>query len=112
MQLRRGEALSASNSFVGSRNRASSRSSLTKVSIFDGDGAVTGHQRPPSAMSNASREQPRGGHPGSQDMIRTGSNTSLTDGRKQASGSASSSINVSIEQSINEAGTISRFLID
>lgn len=106
MQLRRGEALSAS-SIIGNRNRASSRASLTKVSISDGDGAVIG--QPPSVMSNASREQPRGVYAGSQDMIRTGSNTSLTDGRKQANGSASSSINASIAQSINEAGTISRF---
>ncbi|CAG8712513.1 18446_t:CDS:2 [Rhizophagus irregularis] len=109
MQLRRGETLSASTSTgtIGSRNRASSRASLTKVSIFDGDGVVTGHQRPPSATSNASREQyitSRGGYAGSQDMIRTGSNTSLTDGRKQASGSESSSIHAPITQSINEAG--------
>ncbi|RIA96735.1 hypothetical protein C1645_754175 [Glomus cerebriforme] len=99
MQLRRGEALSASNTGTIGRNRASSRASLTKVSIFDGDGVATGHQRPPSAMSNASREQyitPHGGYAGSQDMVRTGSNTSLTDGRKQASESAASSIHASI----------------
>ncbi|GBC03822.1 hypothetical protein RclHR1_05340008 [Rhizophagus clarus] len=109
MQLRLGETLSASNSIgaIGNRNRASSRASLTKVSIFDGDGLVIGHQRPPSATSNASREQyiaPRGGYSGSQDMIRTGSNTSLTDSRKQASGSASSSIHAAITQSMNETG--------
>jgi len=98
MQLRRGEALSASNSTgtIGNRNRASSRASLTKVSIFDGDGVVTGHQRQPSATSNASREQ--------YTTPRTGSNTSLTDGRKQASGSASSSIHAPVAQLLNEAG--------
>jgi hypothetical protein len=107
LQLRRGETLSASTGTIGSRNRASSRASITKVSIFESDGMVTGHQRPPSATSNASREQyttSRGGYTGSQDMIRTGSNTSLTDGRKQASGSASSSIHAPVVQSINEAG--------
>ena len=55
----------------------------------------------------ASREQyitSRGGYASSQDMIRTGSNTSSTDGRKQASGSASSSIHVPVAQSINETG--------
>ncbi|CAI2177668.1 18883_t:CDS:2 [Funneliformis geosporum] len=114
-QLRRGETLSASNSgIIGSRNRASSRASLTKVSIFEGDGTIIGHQRPPSAMSNASREQhitSRGGHVGSQDMTRTGSNTSLTDGRKQTSGSASSSLDASVVQSTNETSQVKNVLV-
>ncbi|CAG8547574.1 6700_t:CDS:2 [Funneliformis mosseae] len=114
-QLRRGETLSASNSgIIGSRNRASSRASLTKVSIFEGDGTIIGHQRPLSAMSNASREHhttSRGGHVGSQDMTRTGSNTSLTDGRKQTSGSASSSLNASVVQSTIEPSQVKNVLV-
>ncbi|CAG8676415.1 2474_t:CDS:2 [Dentiscutata erythropus] len=88
MQLRRGEAaLSSSNisSSHGNRNRSSSC-------------------KPLSALSSVSKEQftsSRGAYTSSQDMMRTGSNTSLSEGKKLASGSTSSSITVT--QSLNEA---------
>ncbi|CAG8607779.1 11508_t:CDS:2 [Gigaspora rosea] len=81
MQLRRGEALSSSNisGSPGNRNRSS------------------------SSLSSVSKEQfvsSRAAYASSQDMMRTGSNTSLSDGKKLASGSTSSSITVT--QSLNE----------
>ncbi|CAG8747444.1 28492_t:CDS:2 [Gigaspora margarita] len=89
MQLRRGEALSSSNisGSPGNRNRSSSC-----------------NPRPLSALSSVSKEQfvsSRAAYTSSQDMMRTGSNTSLSDGKKLASGSTSSSITVT--QSLNEA---------
>ncbi|CAG8509616.1 14558_t:CDS:2 [Acaulospora morrowiae] len=91
MQLRLGEALSASNiSTFSSRNRASSLGA--------------GSQRPASVLSNASREQyvtSRGANAGSQEMVRTGSNNSLSDGRKPTNGSTSSIA----AQPVNEVGS-------
>ncbi|CAG8560490.1 10747_t:CDS:10 [Diversispora eburnea] len=89
MQLRLGEAMSSSGT-LSSRNRAPSLG--------------TGYQRPNSALSNHSREHymtSRGVSVGSQEMVRNGSNTSLSDGRKPTNGSTSSSIN-------NEAGISSQ----
>ncbi|CAG8537920.1 21630_t:CDS:2 [Cetraspora pellucida] len=92
MQLRRDEAMSSSNisGSHGNRNRASS--------------LIDGSPRPPSALSSISRDQftpARAVYTGSPDMMRTGSNTSLSDGKKLVSGSISSSITVT--QSLNEA---------
>ncbi|CAG8840407.1 13497_t:CDS:2, partial [Racocetra persica] len=91
IQLRRDEAMSSSSlsGSHGNRNRASS--------------LIDGSPRPPSALSSMSKDQfapARAGHTGSQDMMRTGSNTSLSDGKKLVSGSISSSITVT--QSLNE----------
>ncbi|RHZ64621.1 hypothetical protein Glove_321g33 [Diversispora epigaea] len=88
MQLRLGEAMSSSGT-LSSRNRAPSLN--------------TGYQRPTSALSNNSREHymtSRGVSVGSQEMIRNGSNTSLSDGRKPTNGSTSSSITASVTNEI------------
>ncbi|CAH1765857.1 4703_t:CDS:10, partial [Entrophospora sp. SA101] len=93
------KALNVSIGTIGTRNRASSRASLTKVPLFDND---NGYQRPSSAMSNASKEQyvtTRGGH----DMIRTSSNNSLNDGLRPITGSNSSTITSFAAQAINES---------